>query len=89
MGRPNYSFKKRQKELARKKKKEEKRRRKLAKNNPETLVHLYYRTGRLNLYQNNIDAASTSYQYALNIAKGNPEVTAQIQAETRLMYDLD
>jgi hypothetical protein len=36
MGRPNYSFKKRQKELARKKKKEEKRQRKMAKINPET-----------------------------------------------------
>lgn len=37
MGRPNYSFQKRQKELARKKKKEEKRLRKLSKSNPETL----------------------------------------------------
>jgi len=33
MARSNYSFKKRQKELARKKKKEEKRQRKLNKNN--------------------------------------------------------
>ena len=32
--RTNYSFEKRQKELAKKKKKEEKRLRKLAKNNP-------------------------------------------------------
>lgn len=32
MGKPNYSFKKRQKELARKKKKEEKRLNKLSKN---------------------------------------------------------
>jgi hypothetical protein len=32
LARSNYSFKKRQKELARKKKKEEKRQRKLAKN---------------------------------------------------------
>lgn len=31
MGRPNYSFAKRQKELAKKKKKEEKKQRKLAK----------------------------------------------------------
>ena len=31
MGRPNYSFEKRQKELAKKKKKEEKRQRKLDK----------------------------------------------------------
>jgi hypothetical protein len=36
MGRSNYSFQKRQKELARKKKKEEKRLRKLAKGSPET-----------------------------------------------------
>jgi hypothetical protein len=36
MGRPNYSFQKRQKELDRKKKKEEKRLRKLAKGSPET-----------------------------------------------------
>jgi len=35
MGKPNYSFQKRQKELARKKKKEEKRMSKLSKDNPE------------------------------------------------------
>jgi len=34
LARSNYSFQKRQKELARKKKKEEKRQRKLEKNNP-------------------------------------------------------
>ena len=34
MARTNYSFEKRQKELAKKKKKEEKRQRKLAKKNP-------------------------------------------------------
>lgn len=36
MARPNYEFKKRQKELAKKKKKEEKRRRKLEKKGVET-----------------------------------------------------
>ena len=36
MGKPNYSFQKHQKELARKKKKEEKRMIRLSKNNPES-----------------------------------------------------
>jgi len=35
LGRDNYGFAKRQRELAKKKKKEEKRQRKLAKQNPE------------------------------------------------------
>ncbi len=61
----------------------------IAKNNPEQLAELYYRTGRLNFYQGNLDAASTSYQYAQNIAGDNPALAAQIQAEIRLMYDLD
>ena len=38
MGRPNYSFEKRKKELEKKKKKEEKRQKKLAKNNEETQI---------------------------------------------------
>lgn len=37
MARPNYAFKKRQKELAKKKKKEEKRKRKLETNAVETV----------------------------------------------------
>jgi len=35
LGKPNYSFQKRQKELAKKKKKEEKRQRKLEKKDPQ------------------------------------------------------
>lgn len=61
----------------------------IAKNNPEELFNLYYRTGRLNLFQGNTDAASTSYQYAQNIGGDDPPLTAQIHAEIRLMYDLD
>ena len=38
MGKPNYSFEKRKKELDKKKKKEEKRQKKLAGNNGETRV---------------------------------------------------
>ena len=37
MARPNYQFKKRQKEIARMKKKEEKRNRKINKKNPEDI----------------------------------------------------
>ncbi len=61
----------------------------IAKNNPQELVNLYYRTGRLNLYQGNLDAATTSYQYAQNFTKDYPDLIPQIQAEIRLMYDLD
>lgn len=62
----------------------------IVKNNPNQLAHLYYRTGRLNFYQDNIEAANTSFHYAQNIAKdNNPQLMAQIQAEIRLMYDLD
>ncbi len=38
MGKPNYSFQKRKKELDKKKKKEEKRQKKLARDNEETQV---------------------------------------------------
>jgi len=61
----------------------------MVKNNPEELIKLYYRTGRLNFYQGNIEAAATSYQYAQNLAQNNPDLLPQINAEIRLMYDLD
>jgi hypothetical protein len=38
MGKPNYSFEKRKRELEKKKKKEEKRQKKITKNNEETQV---------------------------------------------------
>lgn len=39
MGRPNYQYKKRQKEIARMKKREQKRQRKVNKNNPDAQVN--------------------------------------------------
>ncbi|GAB4435778.1 MAG: hypothetical protein Kow0031_17500 [Anaerolineae bacterium] len=61
----------------------------IVQNDPAGLMHLYYRIGRLNLHQGNIQAAATSYQYAQNLAGDNPELLAQIAAETCLMFDLD
>ncbi len=60
----------------------------MVKNNPKELVKLYYRIGRLNFYQGNLEAAAQSYQYAENIAKERPDLLAQMEADTRLMYDL-
>jgi hypothetical protein len=45
MARPNYQFKKRQKEIARMKKKEEKRNRKINKKNPEDIQDLSQDSG--------------------------------------------
>ncbi len=61
----------------------------IVQNDPAGLTQLYYKIGRLNLHQGNVDAAATSYQYANNLAADYPELQAQIAAETSLMFDLD
>lgn len=61
----------------------------IVQNDPRGLMQLYYKIGRLNLHQGNHDAAATSYQYAKDLAIDDPDLRAQIDAETYLMFDLD
>ena len=55
MGKPNYSFQKRKKELDKKKKKEEKRQKKLTRNSEETQVEQTPATGDQDMPADNIE----------------------------------
>jgi hypothetical protein len=48
----------------------------------------YYKLGRLSLYETKLEEASQSFWQALNLAKTNPGLAAQIEAEIRLMQDM-
>jgi predicted ATPase len=51
------------------------------------LAHLYYKLGRLYLYQANIETAQDYYEQALALASNNSSLKAQIETEVRLLYD--
>ncbi len=61
----------------------------LIDNDPQKQAVLHYKLGRLHFYQANVSAALEDYQKALKTtaAHPNPELTAQIEAELRLMFD--
>ena len=55
MGRPNYSFEKRKRELDKKKKKEEKRQKKISKNSEETQIEQTPESGSEDIPADNIE----------------------------------
>ena len=52
-----------------------------------TAMH-YYKLGRLYLYETKLDEAHQSFGQALDLAKTNPGLAAQIEAEIRLLHDM-
>ncbi|MCB0191050.1 MAG: AAA family ATPase [Anaerolineae bacterium] len=56
-------------------------------NNPEEIVTLQYKIARVYFYQDNVEAAIEGYQHALELAANNPRLSAQIEAELRLLND--
>ncbi|MCB0212862.1 MAG: AAA family ATPase [Anaerolineae bacterium] len=59
----------------------------LTDNNQEEIGSIHYKMARLYFYQDDVEAASESYQKALELASNDPQLAAQIEAELRLLND--